>query len=47
MRKYSSYDGELSPAVPNVLKRTFKADRINEKWAQALFFLSFGQLLPV
>jgi transposase InsO family protein/transposase-like protein len=32
MRKYSSYDGEISPAVPNVLKRDFKADKINDKW---------------
>src|SRR5699024_4921853 len=32
MRKYRSYDGETSLAVPNVLKRNFKADRINEKW---------------
>lgn len=32
MRKYSSYDGEISPAVPNVLERNFKADKINEKW---------------
>ena len=32
MRKYSSYDGEISPAVANVLKRDFKADKINDKW---------------
>lgn len=32
MRKYCSYDGEISPAVPNVLERNFKADKINEKW---------------
>ena len=32
MRKYSSYDGEISPAVPNILKRDFKADKINDKW---------------
>lgn len=32
MRKYSSYDEEITPSVSNVLERNFKADRINEKW---------------
>lgn len=31
-RKYSSYQGEISPPVPNVLKRDFHADKPNEKW---------------
>ena len=31
-RKYSSYQGEISPAVPNVLKRNFHADQPNRKW---------------
>ena len=31
-RKYSSYQGEISPSVPNVLGRDFHADRPNEKW---------------
>lgn len=31
-RKYSSYQGEISPAVPNVIQRNFHADRPNEKW---------------
>ena len=31
-RKYSSYQGEISPPVPNVLKRNFHADKPNEKW---------------
>lgn len=31
-RKYSSYQGEISPSVPNVLERDFHADRPNEKW---------------
>lgn len=31
-RKYSSYQGEVSPAVPNVIQRDFHADRPNEKW---------------
>ena len=30
-RKYSSYQGEISPSVPNVLERDFHADRPNEK----------------
>ncbi|NLJ17551.1 IS3 family transposase [Globicatella sulfidifaciens] len=32
MRKYNSYHGEISPAVPNILQRDFKADKPNEKW---------------
>jgi len=31
-KKYSSYMGEISPAVKNLLKRDFKADKPNEKW---------------
>ena len=30
-RKYSSYQGEISPSVPNVLERDFHAVRPNEK----------------
>lgn len=32
VRKYSSYQGELSSAPENLLKRDFHADRPNEKW---------------
>lgn len=32
MRKYNSYHGEITPAVPNILQRDFKADKPNEKW---------------
>ena len=31
-KKYSSYQGEISPAVDNVLNRDFHADKPNEKW---------------
>jgi len=31
-RKYSSYQGESSPEVPNILERDFHADAPNEKW---------------
>ena len=31
-RKYSSYQGEISPAVPNLLERDFHADAPNQKW---------------
>ena len=31
-RKYSSYMGEISPAVPNEINRDFHAERPNEKW---------------
>lgn len=31
-QKYNSYAGEISPAVPNLLKRDFHADKPNQKW---------------
>lgn len=31
-RKYNSYQGEISPAVPNRIKRDFHADKPNQKW---------------
>lgn len=31
-RKYNSYLGEISPAVPNEINRNFHADKPNEKW---------------
>ena len=31
-RGYSSYMGEISPAVPNLLERDFHADAPNQKW---------------
>ena len=31
-RKYSSYQGEISPSVPNRIGRNFHADRPNQKW---------------
>ncbi len=31
-KKYNSYAGEITPAVPNVIKRDFKANKPNEKW---------------
>lgn len=31
-KKYSSYKGEISPSVPNVIKRDFHAAKPNEKW---------------
>lgn len=31
-KKYSSYQGEISPSVPNAVQRDFHADRPNEKW---------------
>ena len=30
--RYSSYRGEITPAVPNLLKRDFHVNRPNEKW---------------
>ncbi len=31
-RKYNSYRGEISPEVPNLINRNFKANKPNEKW---------------
>lgn len=31
-RKYSSYKGEITPAVPNVINRVFHAGKPNTKW---------------
>lgn len=31
-RKYSSYQGEITPAVPNIIARDFHADAPNVKW---------------
>lgn len=31
-RKYSSYQGEITPAVPNIIARNFHADAPNVKW---------------
>lgn len=31
-KKYSSYQGEIFPVVPNVLQRDYHADKPNEKW---------------
>ena len=31
-RKYNSYQGEITPAVENLLQRDFHADKPNEKW---------------
>lgn len=32
MKKYNSYHGEITPAVPNILERDFKSSQPNEKW---------------
>jgi len=31
-RKYSSYKGEITPAVPNKIDRDFHAEKPNQKW---------------
>ena len=31
-RKYNSYQGEVTPAVDNIVNRDFSADKPNEKW---------------
>ena len=36
IKKYSSYKGEISPAVPNILERDFTASKPNTKWVTDL-----------
>ncbi len=45
-RKYSSYLGEISPPVPNVIERDFHADAPNTKWLTDLteFSLPAGKV---
>ncbi|MGE5507849.1 MAG: IS3 family transposase, partial [Chitinophagales bacterium] len=45
-RKYSSYKGEITPAVPNVIDRDFHADAPNMKWLTDLteFALPAGKV---
>ncbi len=31
-KKYCSYKGEISPEVPNIIQRDFKANKPNQKW---------------
>lgn len=31
-RAYSSYQGEITPAVPNIIQHNFRAEHPNEKW---------------
>ena len=31
-KKYNSYKGEITPAVPNVIERDFHAEQPNMKW---------------
>lgn len=46
IRKYNSYAGEISPAVPNIIERDFKTDKINEKWLTDLteFHIPTGKI---
>jgi len=45
-KKYSSYVGEISPEVENILNREFKADAPNSKWLTDIteFSLSAGKV---
>ena len=41
-KKYSSYMGEISPAVPNEIHRDFHADKPNEKWLTDITEFNLG-----
>lgn len=45
-RKYNSYQGEVSPAAPDLLKGDFHAERPNEKWVTDIteFSIPAGKL---
>lgn len=32
VRKYNSYQGEISPEVPNIVARNFRSEKPNQKW---------------
>ena len=36
-RRYSSYEGEVTPAPDNLVNRDFTAERPNEKWLTDVF----------
>lgn len=46
LRKYNLYAGEITPSVPNLLKRDFKADQPNKKWLTDIteFHISSGKV---
>ena len=41
-RRYSSYRGEISPEVDNVIQRDFRAEKPNEKWLTDITELSIS-----
>lgn len=45
-RKYNSYQGEISPSVPNKIERDFHTDKPNQKWLTYIteFALSAGKI---
>lgn len=42
-RKYNSYLGEISPAVPNEVQRDFHADKPNKKWLTDITEFKIGE----
>ena len=42
-KKYSSYLGEISPAVPNEIQRDFHADKPNKKWLTDITEFKIGE----
>ena len=43
LKKYSSYLGEISPAVPNEIQRDFHADKPNKKWLTDITEFKIGE----
>ena len=42
-KKYSSYKGEITPAVENLIQRNFHADKPNQKWLTDITEFSVGE----
>ena len=42
-KKYNSYLGEISPAVPNEVQRDFHADKPNKKWLTDITEFKIGE----
>ena len=42
-KKYNSYLGEISPAVPNEIQRDFHADKPNKKWLTDITEFKIGE----
>ena len=45
-RKYNSYQGEITPAVPNIIERNFHAEKPNMKWLTDIMEFHIPESIP-